>query len=88
MFTPADAFARYISQDIVVSSQRRPSQAHAKHQISSSSFIVAYFGGLDRDHLDRTFVLDATEPTRAFAQLQLNPSRHYLAFFVEVADPV
>jgi hypothetical protein len=49
---------------------------------------VAFFGGLDCDALTWTFVLDATQPARVFAQLELNPGRHNLTFFIEVAHPV
>jgi hypothetical protein len=69
-------------------SQLARSRAQLKAQISSSTFTVGCFDGLDCDDLTWTFVLNATQPACVFAQLELHTGRHNLTFFIEVTDPV
>lgn len=83
----ADAFSRD-RKALSCESQRAWSRDRFKAQISSSTFIVAYFRDLDCDDLAWTFVLDATQPARVFAQLELHTGRHNLTFFIEVTHPV
>jgi hypothetical protein len=49
---------------------------------------VAHFGGVNGNKLAWTFVLNSSQPTRVFSQLELNPRRHDLALFIEVANPM
>jgi hypothetical protein len=49
---------------------------------------VAYFGGVNGNELAWAFVLNGSQPTRMFSQLELNPRRHNLTLFIEVANPM